>query len=72
MSHTLDDLYDDERAGAIFMDVFNPADDMFEPDRDGDRFKECVARIVALGYSEEDATEFMEFNLLPDKEKEDA
>ena len=56
-------MNEDENACAIFNEVFNPDDGTYMTERDAQRFRDCVAKLVALGYSESDAREYMNVNL---------
>lgn len=56
-------LQDDERAHPIFFELFNPIDDCYQRERDGGRFRACVGKLVALGYSESVAREYLNTGL---------
>lgn len=53
------DMCSDEIACRIFDEVFNPTDGCYDMTRDTQRFRDCVAKLIACGYSESDAREFM-------------
>lgn len=44
-------VYDDDRSGDIFQELFNPEDDMYSADRDADRRQACIDKLVANGHS---------------------
>jgi hypothetical protein len=60
---TVEKLFDDDRADAIFWRIYRTEDREFRPERDADLFNEIVAELVALGYSAEDAKRFLTENL---------
>ena len=60
---TVEKLFEDDRADAIFWRIYRTEDGEFCPERDADLFNEIVTELVALGYSAADAKQFLTENL---------
>lgn len=53
------EIFADDRADAIFLQLSETPDRVFRPERDGTVFQGCLGALKELGYPEADAKEFL-------------
>ena len=56
-------IYEDADSPAIFDELFNPADGIYDSERDQDRRKACIEKLMAKGYSSAAAAAYLDDNL---------
>lgn len=56
-------IFEDPSASALVIDIFNPHDNVYRENRDEPRFREVLGNIMALGYSEDAARDFLNAEL---------
>jgi hypothetical protein len=58
----MDGIFSDSRADGCFDELFS-RDGTFTRSRDQDLFRKCVSDLTAIGYSEDEAREYINENL---------
>ena len=58
------DIFADDRADAIFLQLSETPDRVFRPERDGTVFQGCLDALRELGYPEVDARGFLVESLI--------